>query len=336
MKVKIIHCSGSSSQPVKDYIGQIGHVVEEQTCSDRRLMLIKMSDGKLIKPFHFNGKINTYSDNYECELVQEYTLQDYLDEKLVIRINNVQEEQELHKITGENYNSSKMNFPVSFPYYRMTRMSYMENSKNGKDGGDWYKENYLSAKAVINFNELKIDKMKKIVNYKCIKAYPGVHLGKEMIANNMCRDNPEYWEPQCEAEFKVGDWVVYDGNHMSGPYCLKTVNKIGVSYATNNEPRNLTAGYRLDLTAGYRLATKEEIELVQNIEIDSYKAEFLPNLVRFGCAEIPKELIKAIQQLKDIVIDSAFSLSFSSQGVIKVNDKIVSSETITKILNKLK
>jgi len=63
----------------------------------------------------------------------------------------------------------------------------------------------------------------------------------------------ESWEPVYKrGPFKVGDWVMWDGNISNGPYKLAIIN--------GKKSEDFNGNYR-DLADGpYRLATKEEVE----------------------------------------------------------------------------
>jgi len=61
------------------------------------------------------------------------------------------------------------------------------------------------------------------------------------------------FEEKSKPKFKVGDWIIYDGNHKSGLYQLKEKRVDGGFNDTNDQYRDTTH-------SGYRLATREEIE----------------------------------------------------------------------------
>lgn len=61
-----------------------------------------------------------------------------------------------------------------------------------------------------------------------------------------------WFEPVYESEFRVGDWIMFDGYNKAGPYKLQIVN------GANSKDVD---GYTRELTCGfYRLATAEEIK----------------------------------------------------------------------------
>lgn len=109
-----------------------------------------------------------------------------------------------------------------------------------------------------------------------------------------------------EDEFKIEDWVyVINGgngamgaNKFVGKICTQ---KTALELTYGGEDKYVMAPIYVEnnssswgLCDGYQLrkATPEEIEAAQipKIEINGYKGEFFSNYVKFGCAEIQKEL----------------------------------------------
>lgn len=208
--------------------------------------------------------------------------------------------------------------------WKCENTGYKANIKaNGEDSISYYgtwssKKHFKSSNYTeITFEQFKThvlkseEKMeKKIIGYKLIKPEYQIFYEKLTGTRNLERLADSlgdllwvdqavkvmkeagvldlWFEPVYEEKFKIGDWVIVDHNDWK----YGTVQLIN----TNNKAEYKCNKWSWDKNSIYgevtRLATPEEIKATQtpDIKINSYKAEFFENYVKFGCAEISKEV----------------------------------------------
>lgn len=128
------------------------------------------------------------------------------------------------------------------------------------------------------------------------------------------------------SKFKVGDYV-YIIDSAVHKELIGKVSKI-TKYDIKSNSGQLENGFDFSpnnpfLNEYIRLATPEEIEKAKgpDISINGYKAEFLDDLVKFGCAEIGKEVFINLNELNKL------KLHKSNKEIEKV---VIGKGTFTK------
>lgn len=185
--------------------------------------------------------------------------------------------------------------------------------------------------------------MKEITSYKCIKAYPGIKLGEIKLTDipNNYAEYPEFWEPQYEPEFKIGDFVVCIGESNECHRGISSGWKKDLIYKIT--PTNTNDICKFGGVHGngvyiesLRLATEEEIKVFQTITIGGYTAKKEGSLIAFGCARFSKEMLTQLLVISKTATSSGFDLNISKSGEIKVIDKVVTNQQIQSLIDKLK
>jgi hypothetical protein len=198
-----------------------------------------------------------------------------------------------------------------------------------------------------NWSEIIKENQMKITSYKCIKAYPGVKLGAITIENRSAY--PEFWEPQYQEEFKVGDYVIME-NAGGWSYssdnngCLAIVLELGTRQDNFPSPVTTISGViQNPRSRSYvnfsnipiinrqgelliRKATPEEIQKAQEITLGQHKVTFKENSFKVGCTTY----------FKDDAVTAYKVLQLSNMKELRFGDgTTVNRAQIESILEKL-
>jgi len=149
-----------------------------------------------------------YNKHLSCyRLATKEEIQEYLITEAKRR--GFREETDYREMEGGAINTL---FFTHLKYYSYSNTG--EEQLTDENGGSIYK-NGKWATIVSQIDELEKTMNKKIIGYKCIKAYPGVKLGAtsncNYLTHKFCEENPEFWKPICEEDEKIiiGEYKVF-------------------------------------------------------------------------------------------------------------------------------
>jgi len=157
-------------------------------------------------------------------------------------------------------------------------------------------------------DEKKIRIYEDSFNLRSCKSYPNLRFDKthfvdttnlnaKIITFSELIQFLDQYQP--EPEFKVGDFIYYDGDsHKAGPYLLKEKISDGVFKDSNNGTRSIK-----ESKGAYRHATPEEIKKwkeeneIKLPKIDCYSGEHSTTNLKWGCTIISISTIKELLEL---------------------------------------